>query len=128
MKKELTPGVKHQEGYVTTADMRARQLQVDVLSSPAMIGLMERTCVELLAPYLHDNEQTVGFHVDVKHFAPTQIGQSVTVTAELLELQDDKLRFSVTASNDQGVKIGEGLHRRALINVNRFIEKSKGSA
>jgi fluoroacetyl-CoA thioesterase len=123
MKNELTPGLMHEETYVTTPDMRARQLSADVLSSPSMIGLMERTCVELLAPYLTETEQTVGFHVDVKHFAPTKIGQSVTVTAEFLELKDDKLRFAVKASNDQGIKIGEGLHRRALINVNRFAKK-----
>jgi fluoroacetyl-CoA thioesterase len=123
MKSGLMPGLRHGETYATTLDMRARQLSSDVLSSPAMIGLMERTCVELLAPYLDDDEQTVGFHVDVKHFAPTKIGQSVTVTAELLELKDGKLRFSVAASNDQGVKIGDGLHRRSLINVNRFAKK-----
>jgi fluoroacetyl-CoA thioesterase len=123
MKDGLIHGLRHEETYVTTQSMRARQLSSDVLSSPAMIGLMERTCVELLAPYLDDNEQTVGFHVDVKHFAPTKIGQSVTVTAELLELKDGKLRFSVAASNDQGVKIGEGLHRRSLINVNRFAKQ-----
>jgi fluoroacetyl-CoA thioesterase len=123
MKNEPIPGLKHEETCVTTFEMRARQLSSDVLSSPAMIGLMERTCVELLAPYLDESEQTVGFHVDVKHFAPTKIGQSVTVTAELLELRDGKLRFAVKAWNDQGVKIGEGFHRRALINANRFAKK-----
>jgi fluoroacetyl-CoA thioesterase len=123
MKSEPAPGLRHAETYVTTLDMRAKQLPADVLSSPAMIALMERTCVELLAPYLAENEQTVGFHVDVKHFAPTKIGQSVTVTAELLESKDGKLRFFVAASNDQVVKIGEGLHRRALIDIKRFAEQ-----
>jgi fluoroacetyl-CoA thioesterase len=126
MEHALAPGLTRTETYVTTPDMRARQLTSDVLSSPAMIGLMERTCVELLAPYLSENEQTVGFHVDVKHIAPTKIGQSVTVTVELVELKDKKLRFAVSASNDQGVKIGEGLHRRALINVRQFLDSGGG--
>jgi len=106
--------------YVTTLEMRARQLKVDVFSTPAMIGLMERTCVDLTEPYLDDNEQTVGIHVDVRHLAPTKIGQSVTVTAELLEVKDNKLRYAVSATNDGGTKIGEGLHRRAVINTKRF--------
>jgi predicted thioesterase len=42
------------------------------------------------------------------------------VTADLLEVKDNKLRFAVSAVNDQDVKIGEGTHRRALINTNRF--------
>jgi len=120
MKDGLVPGLTHTQTYVTTLEMRAKQLASDIFSTPAMIGLMEYTCVLLVAPYLDENEQTVGIHVDVRHMAPTKIGQSVTVTADLLEVKDNKLRFAVSAVNDQDVKIGEGTHRRALINTNRF--------
>ena len=124
MKNGLSPGITHEQTYVTTPEMRAKQLTSDVFSTPAMIGLMEGTCVRLIAPYLDDNEQTVGIHVDVRHLAPTKIGQSVTIAAELIEVKGNKLRFSVSASNDQGVKIGEGTHRRALINVESFADGS----
>ena len=120
MKTDLQPGIIRVRTYVTTLEMRARQLAADIFSTPAMIGLMEGTCVELTGPYLDENEQTVGTHVDVRHMAPTKIGQSVTVKAELLEVKGNKLRYSITASNDQGAKIGEGLHRRAVINTARF--------
>jgi fluoroacetyl-CoA thioesterase len=120
MKDGLVLGLTHTQTYLTTLEMRAKQLVSDVFSTPAMIGLMEYTCVLLVAPYLDENEQTVGIHVDVRHMAPTKIGQSVTVTAELLEVTDNKLRFAVSAVNDQGVKIGEGTHRRALINTKSF--------
>jgi fluoroacetyl-CoA thioesterase len=83
---------------------------------------MERTCVELTAPY-DENEQTVGIHVDVRHMAPTRIGQRVTVTVDLLEVKENKLRYAVSARNDQGAKIGEGLHRRALINTGSFTKE-----
>jgi fluoroacetyl-CoA thioesterase len=120
MKDGMVPGLTHTQTYVTTLEMRAKQLAADIFSTPAMIGLMEYTCVLLVAPYLDENEQTVGIHVDVRHMAPTKIGLSVTVTAELLEVKDSKLRFALSAVNDQGVKIGEGTHRRALINTNSF--------
>ena len=120
MKDGLVPGLTHTQTYVTTLEMRAKQLVSDVFSTPAMIGLMEYTCVLLVAPYLDEDEQTVGIHVDVRHMAPTKIGQSVTVTAELLEVKDNKLRFALSAVNDQGVKIGEGFHRRALIDTKQF--------
>jgi fluoroacetyl-CoA thioesterase len=120
MKDGLVPGLTHTQTYVTTLEMRAKQLASDIFSTPAMIGLMEYTCVLLVAPYLDENEQTVGIHVDVRHMAPTKIDQSVTVTAELIEVKDNKLRFAVSAVNDQGTKIGEGTHRRALINTKRF--------
>ncbi|HEU4344450.1 MAG TPA: thioesterase family protein [Candidatus Binatia bacterium] len=105
---------------MTTPEMRAKQLATDVLSTPALIGLMEGTCVQLLAPYLDENEQSVGFHVDVRHVAPTSIGRSVVVTVELLALEGKRLHFAVSAFNDQGIKIGEGTHRRAFIEVDRF--------
>ena len=124
MKDGMVPGLTHTQTYVTTLEMRAKQLVSDVFSTPAMIGLMEYTCVLLVAPYLDENEQTVGIHVDVRHMAPTKIGQNVTVTAELLEVKDSKLRFALSAVNDQGVKIGEGTHRRALINTNSFAGRS----
>ena len=124
MKNGLVPGRSHTETYLTTLEMRAKQLVSDVFSTPAMIGLMEYTCVLLVAPYLDESEQTVGIHVDVRHMAPTKIGQSVTVTAELLEVKDNKLRFALSAVNDQGVRIGEGTHRRALINTNSFAARA----
>jgi fluoroacetyl-CoA thioesterase len=120
MKTDIQPGIVRVRTYVTTLEMRARQLAADIFSTPAMIGLMERTCVELTGPYLDENEQTVGTHVDVRHLAPTKIGQQVTVKAELLEVKGNKLRYSVTASNDQEAKIGDGLHGRAVINTARF--------
>ena len=120
MKDGMVPGLNHTQTYLTTLEMRAKQLTADIFSTPAMIGLMEYTCVLLVAPYLDENEQTVGIHVDVRHMAPTKIGQSVTVTAELLEVKDSKLRFALSAVNDQGIKIGEGTHRRALINTKSF--------
>ena len=120
MKSSLASGLTRTATYVTTMAMRASQLENDVFSTPAMIGLMERTCVDLTEPHLDENEQTVGIHVDVYHLAPTRIGQSVTITAELTEVKDNKIRYSVSAVNDQGIKIGAGNHRRAVINTKRF--------
>ena len=124
MKQGLVAGLRYTGTYLTTPDMRARQLTSDVLSTPAMISLMEKTSVDLTIPYLEEHEHTVGTHVDVRHRAPTRIGQTITVTAELLEYKGNKLRFAVTAVNDQGVKIGEGTHRRAVINTTDFARKS----
>ena len=123
MKGELKAGLSRTQTYETTAQMRASQLTADVFSTPAMIGLMEGTCVRLTAPYLDEGENTVGMHVDVHHLAPTKIGQSVTVSAEILEVQGNKIRYAVSATNDTGVKIGEGKHRRAVIRTKSFADK-----
>ena len=120
MKDGLVRGLKYSQTYVTTLAMRAQQLIADIFSTPSMISLMEQTSVKLTEPYLDENEQSVGIHVDVRHMAATRIGQSVTITAEILEVKDGKIRYAVTATNDQGIKIGEGRHRRAVINEKKF--------
>ena len=100
--------------------MRARQLKADVFSTPAMIGLMERTCTELTEPFLDDNEQTVGIHIDVRHLASTRIGQGVTMDAEIIEVKGRKIRYAVDAYNDAGGKIGTGTQWRAVVDIRRF--------
>lgn len=120
MKGIIPLGLKRSRTYITRMDMRARQLGTDVFSTPSMISLMERTCTELTEPYLEAHEQTVGTHVDVRHLAPTRIGQSVTMHAEIIELKGNKIRYAVSASNDEGTKIGAGTHWRAVVETAIF--------
>lgn len=120
MSENLRPGLSGTETYVTTIDMRARQLKADVFSTPSMISLMERTRTELTEPYLNENEQTVGTHVEVRHLAPTRIGQSVIMTAEIIEVKGNKIRYALTAQNNDGAKIGAGTHWRSVIDTAFF--------
>jgi fluoroacetyl-CoA thioesterase len=123
MKDSLTPGLMLEQTFAVTPEMGVKHFGPGippVLNSPSMILLIEITCSRLLAPYFGENEQSVGFHVDVRHLAPTRIGQSVTVTVRLEEISDRRFRFAVEAKNDQGIKIGVGTHRRALINLKEF--------
>lgn len=127
MKNGVASGLTHNQTWVVTPEMGVKHFGPGVptvLSTPSMIGMMERTCVELLTPYMEDDEQSVGFHVDVKHLAPTRMGQSVTITAKLDEVKEGRFRFAVEATNDQDVKIGTGSHRRALIKLKQFTSHS----
>lgn len=81
-----------------------------VLSSPAMIMEMELACVEAVNGVV---EASVGFHVDVKHIAPTPKGETVETTATLIEIDGKKLRFKVETKYGESV-VGTGIHRRAI--------------
>ena len=120
MKDSLRLGLTRTATYQTTIDMRARQLKTDVFSTPSMISLMERTCTELTEPFLDENEQTVGIHIDVRHLASTRIGQAVTINAEVIEMKGRKIRYAVAAFNDDGAKIGEGTQWRAVVDTQQF--------
>lgn len=89
-----------------------------VFSTPSMIGLMERAGIQAVQAALPAGYTTVGFEVHVKHFAATPKGKKVTARAELLEVDGRKLRFKVEA-HDEDKKVGEGTHRRAIVQVGR---------
>jgi predicted thioesterase len=85
-----------------------------------MISLIEGTCVRLITKFVEAGEQSVGFHVDVQHLAPTPIGKSVTAKVSLRELNGRRMLFDTKVFNEDGVKIGEGIHERALVDIKRF--------
>jgi fluoroacetyl-CoA thioesterase len=118
-KDHLTPGLKGQ--IVTTVDDKLIVKHMGgegVLSTPSMIGLMERAGIEAVQAHLPEGHTTVGFEVNVKHFGATPKGKKVTVSAELLEIDGRKLRFKVEA-HDEDKKVGEGTHRRAIVPIQR---------
>jgi fluoroacetyl-CoA thioesterase len=84
-----------------------------VLSSPAMIMEMEIACVEAVQNAV---EASVGFHVDVKHIAPAPAGETVVTTAELIEVDGNKLKFKVETKFGD-ILIGIGTHRRAIVQL-----------
>jgi fluoroacetyl-CoA thioesterase len=115
----LVPGLKAE--LVVTVDDKLVVKHMGgegVLSTPAMIGLMERAGIEAVQAQLPDGHTTVGFEVNVKHFAATPKGRKVTVRAELLEIDGRKLRFKVEA-HDEDKQVGKGTHRRAIVAVQR---------
>ena len=123
MKEGFAPGISEEMTITTTPDMGITHLGPDVpsmYSTPSMISLIEGTCVRLITRYVDPGEQSVGFRVDVKHLAPTQIGQQVTARVTLRELNGRRCVFDVQVHNQEGVKIGEGLHERAVIDIRRF--------
>ena len=54
--------------------------------------------------------------MNVRHIAPADIGATVTASAELLEVDRNRLTFRVEAHEGER-KLGEGTHRRAIINL-----------
>lgn len=85
-----------------------------------MVSLIEGTCVRLITRFVDTGEQSVGYHVDVKHLAPTQIGKKVTAKVRLSGIKGRRMTFAFEVENEDGIKIGEGIHERALVDINRF--------
>ena len=129
----IQPGLRGEVSLVVAEEHTAQHLgsgSVKVLATPQMVLLMERAGVEAVDHLLPEGYRTVGAHLDVRHLAPTPIGFEVTATAELIEVEGRRLTFGVQVREtvrDQeptaGRLVGEGTHRRAVINVERFRDR-----
>jgi fluoroacetyl-CoA thioesterase len=131
MKSTLQPGIKASFSYVVPDDKTVPHLFGDspemqampaVFATGFMVALMERTCMLALAPHLDEGEGSVGVHVDVSHDAATPAGFTVTVEAEVTEVDGRRVWFQVMA-HDGADMIGEGYHARFVVNWDTFNAK-----
>ncbi len=90
-----------------------------VLSTPHLIGYMERTARNTVLPLLDPGHDTVGTHVNVSHLAAAPLGMTVTFRAEVTGVTGRRVQFRVEAW-DEKEKVGEGTHERAIIDIARF--------
>src|SRR6266446_1837925 len=98
-----------------------------VLSTPMLIGQLERTARELLASLLEPDERSVGAEIELRHFAPTPLGQRVTCTARVIHAEGGQITLQVEA-RDQHELIARGLHKRAVVRVESFARRVEGKA
>jgi fluoroacetyl-CoA thioesterase len=121
VQESLVVGLTHEASYDVTPDMAPGHLDALVLSTPAMIGMIEGTCFAAMAPHLDAGETSVGAHVCVSHEASVPAGESITIAVRLSEITKRRLVFetTVTATAD-GRIVSRGTHQRAVIDPSRF--------
>jgi fluoroacetyl-CoA thioesterase len=112
---ELLVGVEH------TAPSIGSGL-VPVLGTPVMINVIEAAALAAVEHLLPAGHQSLGIHLDVRHFAATPIGMRVHATAELPAIEGRTLSFRVAVRDDKE-PIGDGTHQRVVVNVARFDER-----
>jgi fluoroacetyl-CoA thioesterase len=93
-----------------------------VLSTPKLIGLIERTARESLYPFLESNERTVGVEIEVRHLAPTPAGSNVTILTRVIQAEGKTVDFQFEVRDDAEM-IARGLHKRAVITVESFARR-----
>ena len=93
-----------------------------VVSTPNIIQFLERTARHTLAPHLDAAERTVGVEIDIKHLAPTPVGQIIHCRAQVISTEGRKFTFQIEARDDHEV-IVRGLHKRAVIRTESFTKR-----
>jgi len=93
-----------------------------VLSTPWLIWFLEHAARQAVLPFLAPGESTVGTYVEVRHSAPTPVGQAVTCRARVIRVERTTISFQLEA-HDGYESIARGLHTLQVIRVDRFAQR-----
>lgn len=90
-----------------------------VYATPMMVLHMEMAAGTTIADALPEGFVSVGMEVKVRHLAATPIGGAIRAIARVTAIGANSVVFDVEAWNEVR-KIGEGTHRRGIVNVSEF--------
>ena len=92
---------------------------LEVLGTPAVLALVERAAMRALEGRLEPDQTTVGSTVELRHVAPTPVGETVEATARLASVEGRRLQFEVRVVDRAGT-VAEGRHGRVIVDRERF--------
>lgn len=106
--------------HVAPADSAARWgNELDVLATPVLLWLAEITAMKAVEDSVGESDMTVGFGHDVRHLAPTKVGDTVEVSARLVAVDGGRLTFEVSA-RDSTATVLAGRHTRVMVDRTAF--------
>lgn len=95
---------------------------LDVFATPSLVGCMEDVAKSLIDPKLKEGESSVGTKISTTHIKASPVGAQIEVTATLVKEEGRTYGFEVKAT-ENGELIGEGIHTRVAIDIERFMSK-----
>ena len=95
---------------------------LEVFATPAMIALMEKTCLMSVCDKIGEGNTTVGIAVNIKHLKASPVGATIRCEAELTEVDRRRLVFKVQCFEGEAL-VGEGVHERFVVDSEKFMAK-----
>lgn len=93
-----------------------------VYATPRMVSDVEYACRDFLLQHLDAGEDSVGTRVEIDHLAATPLGLSVTIEAQIAEIDRRKVVFSFTVK-DPLEPVGRGKHVRFIVETAKTRER-----
>ena len=115
-------GMTAEKIITVTSDMTVGHFVADmpsVYATPMMILHMEMASGSSIASHLPAGFVSVGMDVKVRHLAATPVGRTVRAISRVIEVDRKSVVFKLEAW-DGDRKIGDGTHRRGVVNVVEF--------
>ena len=123
---EITVGMKAEVGTLVEREDTAKEVgsgDLLVYATPCMVALMEGAACEAIAEALPDTQTTVGIALNIEHISATPVGLDVRAEAEVTAVEGKVITFAVHAFDEVG-EIGNGTHKRVIVNTQKFLDKA----
>ncbi|MFY1067564.1 thioesterase family protein [Enterococcus sp. AD013-P3] len=114
-----------EKDYLVTEDRTAKAMGsggLDVLATPELVAMVENTCYQHLESEIAKEKTTVGGFISLEHVAPSPVGATITIKANLYERDGNKVVFSFSAYEGEK-KVGKGNHERFIVDKDQFLAK-----
>lgn len=129
MKETLKAGTTHSEKMLIDRDRTIAFMgdELRVYATPRMCLDIEHTCRQLLLQHHDTGEDSVGARIEIDHLGPTMVGQTVTVTAKVVELALPRVVFEVEVKDEIDL-VGKSKHVRFVVDKAKQGERLKRKA
>ncbi|HWZ40840.1 MAG TPA: thioesterase family protein [Bradyrhizobium sp.] len=120
--EKVTVGMAAEKKVTVTPEMTVGHVvpgMPAVYGTPTMILHMEMAAGSAIQSCLPAGYVSVGMTVNIRHLAATPIGRTVRAIARVARIEEKSVVFDVEAW-DGDRKIGDGMHRRGVVNVAEF--------
>ena len=118
----LRPGLAGRAELVVREEHTAPRVGsglVHVLATPVMINLFEAAALDAVDKHLPAGYQSLGTVLNVRHIAATPVGMKVFAEARIVRIENRTVFLTVSAKDEKEL-IGDGLHERVVVNVEKF--------
>ena len=123
---EITVGMKAEVGTLVEREDTAKEVgsgSLLVYATPCMVALMEGAACEAIEEALGEDKTTVGIELNIQHTSATPVGLEVRAEAEVTAVDGKIITFELRAFDEAG-EIGKGTHKRAIVPVQKFLDKA----
>ena len=123
---EITVGMKGEVSTLVEREDTALEVgsgELLVYATPCMVALMEGAACEAIEESIPEGQTTVGIELNIKHLSASPVGMEVRAEATVTAVEGKIITFDIQAFDEAGL-IGEGTHKRALVNCDKFLEKT----
>ena len=123
--EKVTIGMTAEKLVTVTPEMTVGHVvpgMPEVYGTPMMILHMEMAAGSAVQPLLRAGHVSVGMMVNIRHLAATPVGRTVRAIARIVVVETRSVLFEVEAW-DGDRKIGDGTHRRGVVNVAEFVRR-----